>query len=228
LNQLYVKQPALFELDSEEGGFEWINSLDSKRCVLTFIRKSTREKNFLVVAVNFAGVDYDVEVGVTIPGKYTRILNTESSAFGGKIKTKDSAIYSIDGDVDSRPYYIPVSLPALSVSVYSYEPFDENDREYMMKLQQEAKIKADEASSKAKKEEAKAKAAEKKAIEEQKKAEEAARVAEEARIKAEKEYKKAIEEMERAREAMEIAAEAAKKAEIAAHRLEVTEKSMKI
>lgn len=228
LNELYLKNKALYELDDEDAGFEWINSMDSAGSTLSYIRKGTKDKNFLIVVLNCAGIEQDINVGVPIPGKYTRILNTESTTYGGSVKGKEKPFYSIDGEIDGRPYYINVTLPALSLSIFEYEVFDENDREYMLKLQQEAKSKADEAKARAKSEEAKAKAAEKKAVAEQKKAEEAARIAEEARIRAEKEFAKATEEMEKAREAMEIAREAAKQAEIAAHRLDVTEKSMKI
>jgi len=228
LNQFYMKSASLFENDSIEEGFEWINSMDSKHCVLSFIRKSKENSKFIVVVCNFAGIEQELDVGVTIPGKYTRVLNTEATTFGGKYKVKEEAIYSIDSDVDGRPYCIPVTLPALSLSVFSYEAFDDNDRDYMKKLQLEAKAKADEATLQASKEEAKAKAAQKKAEKEQEKAKEAARIAEEARIRAEKEYAKAIEEMEKAREAMEAAEEAARKAEIATHRLMITEQSMKL
>lgn len=225
LNEFYKSQPALYELDELEEGFEWINCLDSVRSTLSFIRKGKKDDDFIIVVANFAGIDQEINVGVTIPGKYTRVFNSDN--FGSKSSTKEKPIYSIDGDYDARPYYIPVDVPALSLSVYSYTSFDESDREYMQKLEQEAKNKAEEAQAAAKKEESKAKAAQKKAAQEQKKAEEAARIAEEARKKAEEEYSKAQAELEKAREAMEKARIAAEKAELAAHRLEVTERSMK-
>ncbi|SCY39132.1 1,4-alpha-glucan branching enzyme [Lachnospiraceae bacterium XBB2008] len=227
LNQFYTKHPALYELDDDENGFEWINCMDQERCTLSYIRKSSRKSDLLVVVANFSGIEQEMKVGVSVPGKYTRIFNTDAAAYGGSTKGKEQAIYTIDDDVDSRPYYFPVTIPAASLSVFGYEPFDENDREYMLGLQVEAKKKADEAKADAEKEKAKAKAAQKKAETEEKKAREAAEAAEAARIKAEKEYEKAQAELEKARIAMEKAKEAAQRAELAAHRLKVTEESMK-
>lgn len=228
LNQYYIKHPALYELDDEEDGFEWISSMDAEHSILSFVRKGKRDKDFLTVVVNFAGIEQDINVGVSIPGKYTREFNSDISTYGGSSKVKEDPIYSMDDDVDGRPYYIPVTMPKLSLSIFAYEQFDDNDIEYMLELREEAKKKADTAKEKAKKEEAKAKAAEKKAEEEQKRAEDAAKAAEEAKERAEQAYAKAIEEMEKAREAMEEAREAAKKAEMAAHRLAITEENVKI
>ena len=227
LNQLYMKQPALYEQDEIEAGFEWINCMDSEKCTLSFMRKGKKSSDDLVVVANFSGIAQSIDVGISAPGKYTRIFNTDATTYGGTSKVKEEPIYSIDEDVDSKPYYIPVTLPALSLSVFAYSQFDENDREYMLTLQQETKKKAEEAKAEAKREEAKAKKAKLKAEAEQKKAEEAAKAAEEAKIKAEEEYKKAEAELKKAYEAMEKAKEAAAKAERAAHRLEVTEAAMK-
>lgn len=227
LNQFYIKHPALYELDDVEEGFEWINCMDATSCTLSFIRKGSKASDTLVVVANFAGIDQDIDVGVSVPGKYTRVFNSDATTYGGASKVKENAIYTIDDDVDGRPYYIPVSIPALSLSIFSYNPFDKDDRDYMLSLHEEAKRKADEAKSVADKEELKAKAAQKKAEAEEKKAKAAAQAAEEARIRAEEEYKKAEAEMEKAYKAMEKAKEAVQKAEMAAHRLRVTEQSMK-
>lgn len=228
LNEFYLKNKALFECDCVEEGFEWINSIDAERSILSFVRKGKKETSSLIVVCNFAGIDQDIELGVDRPGKYSRILNTETTTFGGKCKVKENAYYSIDAEADGRPYCIEISVPALSLSVLSYENFDDSDRDYMLKLQKEAKEKAKEAKLQAAKEEAKAVATKKKAEAEKAKAEEAARIAEEARIRAEEEYAKAVEEMEKAKMAMEVAKEAAKKAELATHRLKITEESMKL
>ena len=40
LLHIYRKNPALYELDSSWGGFEWINANDADRSIYSFIRKS--------------------------------------------------------------------------------------------------------------------------------------------------------------------------------------------
>lgn len=226
LNKMYKEKTFLHELDDSESGFEWINSMDSSRSVLSFMRKGEKEKDFIVVCINFAGIDQTIDIGVPIPGKYSRILNTEWVTYGGLSKIKEDPCYSVDEETDGRLYHITSKLPALSLSVFGYDNFDKSDREYMAKLHEDAIAKAREAKELAEEEERKALKAEKKAEEEQKKAEEALKAAEEARQKAEEMRDLARNEMEKAALAAQKAQEAARRAEIAAHRLKITEESM--
>jgi 1,4-alpha-glucan branching enzyme len=39
LNRLYRSEPALYELDFEPSGFEWVDASDSEQSVISFIRK---------------------------------------------------------------------------------------------------------------------------------------------------------------------------------------------
>ena len=53
LLHIYQKNPALYELDSSWGGFEWINANDAERSIFSFIRKSKDGKNNLLFVCNF-------------------------------------------------------------------------------------------------------------------------------------------------------------------------------
>ncbi len=74
LIQLYKTHPALWKLDYDPDGFEWINCVEWEKSMVTFLRKS-KEENTLVVICNFSDVAYEEElVGVPYAGKYKEIL----------------------------------------------------------------------------------------------------------------------------------------------------------
>ncbi|MFR2646704.1 MAG: 1,4-alpha-glucan branching protein GlgB [Blautia coccoides] len=80
----YKEQPALFELDYDPDGFEWINHMESEKNMLTFIRKTKKREELLVIVCNFSPLAYEkYQMGVPYPGKYKEIFNSDAAEFGG-------------------------------------------------------------------------------------------------------------------------------------------------
>ena len=65
LNKLYQVKPALHALDTSPEGFEWINCISPDKCMVSFMRKTKKPEEVLVVVVNFAnaGQEFVVEIG---------------------------------------------------------------------------------------------------------------------------------------------------------------------
>jgi len=84
LNAFYVEQQALWEVDFDWHGFEWIDCNDNENSVISFIRKGKNPDNFLIVVCNFTPTVYhDYRIGVPIEGSYREIFNSDSELFGG-------------------------------------------------------------------------------------------------------------------------------------------------
>ena len=65
LLHLYKKHPALYELDNDPAGFEWINKDDIFRSIFSFVRHSKGKKKNLLFVCNFTPVAReDYRVGV--------------------------------------------------------------------------------------------------------------------------------------------------------------------
>ena len=58
LNHLYTTQPALYEMDYEPEGFEWINCTYNDENIAIFIRKTKRPEDTLLFVCNFVPVSY--------------------------------------------------------------------------------------------------------------------------------------------------------------------------
>ena len=127
LNDLYRKQKALYELDAQPEGFEWINNIAANDCYLTFARKGRKQEDTLLIVANFAGVEAEITTGVPAPGKYKEILNTDAKAFDGSGIVNSRAIASKEIPWDDRAESITVKLAPLSLSILRFTPFTKGD-----------------------------------------------------------------------------------------------------
>ena len=66
-------------------------------------------------------------IGVPYEGKYEQIFDTEEAVFGGSKELLKEAIFTEESGWDGYAQKINVSLAPLSVSVYRYVPFTEEE-----------------------------------------------------------------------------------------------------
>jgi 1,4-alpha-glucan branching enzyme len=187
MNHFYTSTPALYARDDSWEGFEWINCITPEHCMLSYLRKTDKEKETLVVVANFANVEQKFRVGVPYEGKYLEIFNTDAEKYGGKGIVNKDVCDSIETEWDGKPYAIDMVSAPLSISIFSYTPY----------------TKAEKAEIERKREE------ERKRIQE----EEKRRLAEE---EAERTARLAAEAKEMAKQAIKEAKELAKRAELEA------------
>lgn len=203
LNALYKERPALYAKDTMPEGFEWINCMSAEKCMVSFIRKAEKPEDTLLVVVNFANMDQELQIGVPYEGKYKEILNTDALVYGGQGRVNTRAKAATDGEYDGRPCSFKMKIAPLSASIFSYIPYTEKEKQQLEKKRQEAeaKRKAQEAKALAEAAKAQAKAAREEAAAAKKQAEEALKRAKEADKKAEAEMQIAEEELKKAEEA---------------------------
>ena len=116
---LYHKYPALYRLDEEYDGFQWINANDGDRSIFSFIRRDETQKKNLLFICNFTPVDGDdYRVGVPKRGTYTLLLDQEHgyNTRGDKI----SHYRSIKSECDGQPYSFAYPLPAYGTAVFRF------------------------------------------------------------------------------------------------------------
>lgn len=128
LNGLYITLPALYKCDTSWEGFEWINCISANDCMLSYLRKTDQEEDTLVVVANFANVSREFQVGVSRPGKYRELLNTDDKSFGGEGRVNEAVICSEEKEQDGRADSIRVVSAPLSISIFSYSPYTETEK----------------------------------------------------------------------------------------------------
>lgn len=182
MNNLYRNTKALYECDDNPSGFEWADDISAEETVIAVLRRDESGQS-VIGAVNFTPVERkEFCIGVDEAGKYTDVLN-------------DSVVYeSSEHNWNSKDESVFVDLKPLGISLYTYEPYTEIEKE-RIKIEKETK----EALMLAKKEADEAKAVKDAAIERAKQAKEAEIIALAAAKEAEKAEKEAAKKAEEAR-----------------------------
>ena len=145
LNKLYLARPALYARDVSREGFEWINCITPNACMLTYLRKSGKKDEMLVVAANFANVKQKFRVGVPYEGKYKEILNTDAKIYGGGGAVNKGVCNTVETEWDGKPYAIDIIGAPLSVSILSYTPYTKEEKEEIDRARAEERRRAKEA-----------------------------------------------------------------------------------
>jgi 1,4-alpha-glucan branching enzyme len=116
LHSLYSSEGALHEVDFEYRGFEWIDFQDAANSVIAFERKAKDPRNRIVVVCNFTPVPRNgYRVGVSYPGKYRELVNTDSQYFGGSNLGNSGEIEAENMPFHHHPYSLSLTLPPLAV-----------------------------------------------------------------------------------------------------------------
>jgi 1,4-alpha-glucan branching enzyme len=122
LNHLYKTHPALYEKQFTGEGFEWINYSDHQNAVLSYIRKGNNEKENVIVVCNFTQVIREnYRIGIPQKGKLKEIFNSDSIIYGGSGVGNSETLKVQSVSYDGRDYSVELTLPPLSVTVYSFQ-----------------------------------------------------------------------------------------------------------
>ena len=114
LNHLVRQTPALYELDHEHAGFQWIDASDRSSSVVSFQRSGKRSGDHVVVIVNFTPVvRTDYRIGMPSAGPYREIFNSDDRSYGGSGIGNPGTLVPQALSWHGRGYSLPLSLPPL-------------------------------------------------------------------------------------------------------------------
>ncbi|CAN5503594.1 1,4-alpha-glucan branching protein GlgB [soil metagenome] len=113
LNRVYRAQPALWDQDNSEGGFDLLAS-DPENNVIAFLRWSTGGEA-VACLVNFVGNPVGpYRVGLPFAGTWSEIVNTDAEEFGGSGVGNFGAVHASAGEWQGRPASAEITLPPLA------------------------------------------------------------------------------------------------------------------
>jgi 1,4-alpha-glucan branching enzyme len=116
LNFIYREQPALYKIDFDPAGFEWIDASDFQHSILSFIRKGHSADDMIVAVLSFTAETYfNYEVGVPLAGTWTEILNSDAAKYGGSGQGNPKPLTSSSAGKHGRPYSLTLTIPPLSI-----------------------------------------------------------------------------------------------------------------
>ncbi|HEY32059.1 MAG TPA: 1,4-alpha-glucan branching protein GlgB [Dehalococcoidia bacterium] len=116
LNQLYRNEPALYELDCEPAGFEWLDTSDALQSIISFIRKGKSTDDMVLAICNFTPTTHSkYRVGVPRGGFWREILNSGTTEYGGSGQDNPARLRAYKKSEHGRPYSLEITLPPLAI-----------------------------------------------------------------------------------------------------------------
>jgi 1,4-alpha-glucan branching enzyme len=113
LNRVLRDFPALHRVDFNPTGFEWLVPDDRENSVLAFARHDGAG-GVVIVACNFTPVTrHDYRIGVSQPGVYREIINTDNIVYGGS-GAGNGSVHSAQQHAHGRSDSLSLTLPPLA------------------------------------------------------------------------------------------------------------------
>ena len=113
LNRLYVTEPALHARDCEATGFQWVIGDDRSNSVFAYLRLSA-DRQVLVVCNMTPVPRHHYRIGVSRPGSWREILNTDSSFYGGSNLGNHGAVHTSPVGAHGQAQSLELVLPPLA------------------------------------------------------------------------------------------------------------------
>jgi 1,4-alpha-glucan branching enzyme len=115
LNTVYRSHPALYELDFDPAGFEWVDCNDSDQSTISLIRRGRSKDEVFLVACNFTPQPrHDYRVGAPRDGRWVEVLNSDAAAYGGSGQGNWGGVDATPTPFHGRPYSLTLTLPPLA------------------------------------------------------------------------------------------------------------------
>ena len=118
LNEIYKNNPALYELQFDPKGFEWVEINKREEAVIAFKRKGLKPENEILVVMNMTPVPRH-QFPIHVEGKkvWNEIFNSDAKKYGGVGDLTNSSILAHPQDEKGEWNQLLLNLPALSAIV---------------------------------------------------------------------------------------------------------------
>jgi len=116
LNRLYRRLPALHASDARGDGLRWIVADDADQSVYAFARRAHEGAPEVVCVLNATPVvRTGYRVGVTRPGRWRELLNTDARPYGGSGVGNLGTAQTVAAAAHGQPQCLVLTLPPLAM-----------------------------------------------------------------------------------------------------------------
>jgi 1,4-alpha-glucan branching enzyme len=122
LNQLYRREPGLYELDTHPAGFEWMDCNDTLLSVVSCLRRGRSTGDLILSVCNFTPVPrLNYRVGAPRGGFWREVLNSDAPDYGGSGYGNLGGVETAPIPCHGRPFSLNLTLPPLAVVFFKSE-----------------------------------------------------------------------------------------------------------
>jgi 1,4-alpha-glucan branching enzyme len=113
--RLYRREPALYELDFDQAGFEWVDCNDSLHSVVSYLRRGRSTEDIFLIVCNFTPQPRQgYHVGVPRGGYWQEVLNSDAEDYGGSGQGNLGGLQAGHANFHGRPFSLSITLPPLA------------------------------------------------------------------------------------------------------------------
>lgn len=121
LNNMYIQENALFEMDNDIYGFEWIDGDNRQQSVFSFIRRAM-DGSEIIAVINASRYTYeDFRMGVPKKGVYKEIMSSNLNIYDGSGIHNGQDIIAEDISCHGRGQSIRIVVPVLSAAAFKID-----------------------------------------------------------------------------------------------------------
>ncbi|MBI2304765.1 MAG: 1,4-alpha-glucan branching protein GlgB [Chloroflexi bacterium] len=115
LNRLYRSEPALYQLDFDPAGFQWVDCSDWEGSIISFLRTGHSTGDIILVVCNLTPVPrFNYRLGVPQSGWWREVLNGDALEYGGSGLGNLGGVPTEPVPFHDRPYSLSLTLPPLA------------------------------------------------------------------------------------------------------------------
>lgn len=116
LNRLIRSEPSLHAWDHEPQGFQWVDSNDADQSMLSFLRWGPGPSHPMLIVANFTPtVRSGYEVGAPWGGRWTEVLNSDATFYGGEGVGNLGSVESWAEGRHGLPHHLSLNVPPLGI-----------------------------------------------------------------------------------------------------------------
>jgi 1,4-alpha-glucan branching enzyme len=114
LNEFYLDNSELWEIDYSWDGFKWISNDDFEQNIIAF-KRINKKGDELIAVINFSPVErHDYLIGAD-EGIYSEVFNSNALEYGGTGSGNSAKLSSTEGKLHGYDYNISLTVPPLSI-----------------------------------------------------------------------------------------------------------------
>jgi len=122
LNHLYRAEPALYELDFSQEGFEWIDFHNWEQSIISFVRNGRDGSEPILVVCNFTPVPrHNYRIGVPTGGFWKEVLNSDAKEYEGNGYGNTGGCEASPVPAHGKYHSLSLTLPPLGILFFRHE-----------------------------------------------------------------------------------------------------------
>ncbi len=123
LNRAQRESPALYALDFDPDGFDWIDASDNEQTTLSFLRFAPDRSDTVAALFNFTPIPrHNFRIGVPADGFWEELVNTDAREFGGSGQGNLGGVRATPVGSHGKRFSLNVTLPPLGALFLRHNP----------------------------------------------------------------------------------------------------------